>query len=143
MDHAPEPEPSDPMLRLTRDVYYVVVHTLRGALLPPVINTPEEVARRDHAAVGQVAAMLPANADEAYLAAQCVAARLYGMDCIRLAGGFAETDPMEARKCAAQSATPRPSPPRNTRVLTHRRCPHRHADEGRHPRLCRRYEGKS
>jgi hypothetical protein len=105
MDHAPEPEPSDPTLRLTRDVYYVLVHTLRGALLPPVINTPEEVARRDHAAIGQVAAMLPANADEAYLAAQCVAARLYGMDCIRLAGGFAETDPMEARKCAAQSVS--------------------------------------
>jgi hypothetical protein len=62
---------------------------------------PEEVARRDNAAIAQVAAMLPANADEAFLAAQCVSARLYGMDCIRLARGFAETDQMWAHKCAA------------------------------------------
>ena len=102
MDHHSEPEPADPTLRLTRDVYYMLVHTLRSTLLPPVIDTPEEFARRDNAAIGQVAAMLPGNADEAYLAAQCVAARLYGMDCIHLARAFAETDQMWAGKCAAQ-----------------------------------------
>jgi hypothetical protein len=101
MGYQPEPPPVDPALRLTRDAYYVLVHTLRGTLLPPVIDTPEEVARRDNAAIAQVATMLPANADEAFLAAQCVGARLYGMDCIRLARGFAETDQMWARKCAA------------------------------------------
>ncbi|HME27581.1 MAG TPA: hypothetical protein VKI44_40710 [Acetobacteraceae bacterium] len=101
MDHQPEPAPSDPTLRLTRDVYYVLVHTLSGTLLPPVNDTPEERARRDHAAIAQVAAMLPGNADEAFLAGQCVGARLYGMDCIRLARGFAETDQMRARQCAA------------------------------------------
>jgi hypothetical protein len=46
--------------------------------------------------------MLPANADEAFLAAQCVGARLYGIDCIREARGFAKTDPSWQRKCAAQ-----------------------------------------
>jgi hypothetical protein len=105
MDRPPEPEPSDPTLRVTRDVYYVLVHTLRGALLPPVNDTPEELARRDNAAIGQVAAMLPANADEAYLAAQCVAARLYGMDCVRQARDFGATDQMWAHKCAAQAAS--------------------------------------
>src|SRR5271166_1885238 len=102
MDHQLEPEPSDPTLRLTRDVYYMLVHDLRGTLLPPVNDTPEERARRDHAAIAQVAAMLPGNADEAYLGAQCVAAPLYAMDRIRLARQFAETDQMRARQCAAQ-----------------------------------------
>ena len=47
--------------------------------------------------------MLPANADEACLAAQCVAARLYGMDCIREAREFAVAkDPVWERKCGAQ-----------------------------------------
>ncbi|HME19977.1 MAG TPA: hypothetical protein VKI44_01185, partial [Acetobacteraceae bacterium] len=102
MDHQPEPEPADPTLRLTRDTYYMLVHHLRGTLLPPVIDTPEELARRDHAAIAQVAAMLPGNADEAYLGVQCVAARLYALDCIRLARQLAEIDPMRAGKCAAQ-----------------------------------------
>jgi hypothetical protein len=43
--------------------------------------------------------MLPGNADEAFLAAQFVGARRYGMDCIRLARGFTEMDQMCARKC--------------------------------------------
>src|SRR5271169_107837 len=77
MDHQPEPEPSDPTLRLTHDVYYVLVHTLRGTLLAPVNDTPEERARRDHAAIAQVAAMLPGNADEAFLAAQCAGAPVH------------------------------------------------------------------
>ena len=47
--------------------------------------------------------MLPANADEACLAAQCVAARLYGMDCIRQAREFAAAkDLVWERKCGAQ-----------------------------------------
>jgi hypothetical protein len=103
MDCDPAPEPADPTLRLTRDAYYIAVHTLRGTLPPAESNTPEAIARRDHAAIVQVAAMLPANADEARLAAQCVAARLYGMDCIRQAREFAAAkDPVWERKCGAQ-----------------------------------------
>ena len=49
--------------------------------------------------------MLPGNADEAFLAAQCVATRLYGLDCIRQARGFADTDQIWERKCAAQGAS--------------------------------------
>ena len=103
MDCDPASEPADPTLRLTRDAYYIAVHTLRGTLPAPESNTQEAIARRDHAAIVQVAAMLPANADEACLAAQCVAARLYGMDCIREAREFAVAkDPVWERKCGAQ-----------------------------------------
>ena len=103
MDHHAAPAPADPTLRLTRDANYIAVHTLRGTLPAPEADTPEAIARRDHAAIVQVAAMLPANADEACLAAQCVAARLYGMDCIRQAREFAAAkDPVWERKCGAQ-----------------------------------------
>ena len=55
----PRPESSDPEIRLPRDVYYVLIHTLRATLPPPAVGTPEEIARRDNAAIAQVAAMLP------------------------------------------------------------------------------------
>jgi hypothetical protein len=58
------------------------LHTLRGLLPPPITDTPLDHARRDDAAIAQVAAMLPANADEAHLAAQCVAARAQAADCL-------------------------------------------------------------
>lgn len=105
MDRHPAPEPSDPTHRLTRDVYCQLVHTLRSSLPPPVSDTSEELASRDNAAIAQVAAMLPANADEANLAAECVAARLYAMDCIRQARSFEAADPSWARKCAAQATS--------------------------------------
>ena len=103
MDHCPAPEPADPTLRLTRDAYYIAVHTLRSTLPAPEDDSPEATARRDHAAIVQVAAMLPANADEAFLAAQCVGARLYGADCLRQARELAAAkDQVWARKCGAQ-----------------------------------------
>ena len=102
MDHDPAPEPIDLSLQLPRSTYWQLLHMLRGMLPDPEDDTAEALAYRDHAAIAQVAAMLPANADEAFLAAQCVGARLYGMDCIRQARGLAETDPEWQRKCAAQ-----------------------------------------
>ncbi len=105
MDRDPETESSDPEIRLPRDVYYVLIHTLRATLPPPAVGTPEEIARRDNAAIAQVAAMLPANADEANLAAVCVGARTYGMDCLRQARALTLTDPMWARRCSAEAAS--------------------------------------
>ena len=102
MDRDPAPEPTDLTLQLPRSTYWQLLHMLRGMLPDPEDDTPEALAYRDHAAIAQVAAMLPANADEAFLAAQCVGARLYGMDCIRDARRLAKTDPMWQRKCAAQ-----------------------------------------
>jgi hypothetical protein len=86
MDHTDfTPTSTDPSLRLPPATYYQILHTLRGLLPPPVTDTPEDHARRDDAAIAQVAAMLPVNADEAHLAAQCVAARAHAADCLRLA----------------------------------------------------------
>ena len=102
MDRDQAPEPTDLSLQLPRSTYWQLVHMLRGMLPDPEDDTPEALAHRDHAAIAQVAAMLPASADEAFLAAQCVGARLYGMDCIREARGLAKTDPEWQRKCAAQ-----------------------------------------
>lgn len=80
-----QPQSPDPTLLLPRDYYYQLIHTLRAALPPPVTDSLEDLARRDNAAIAQVAALLPATADEASLAAQVVAANAAAMDCLRLA----------------------------------------------------------
>jgi hypothetical protein len=102
MDHfSPHP---DLTLQLPRDAYYQVIHTLRTSLPPPVTDTPEDLAHRDNAAIAQVAALLPANAAEAALAAQYVAANAHAMDSLRLA-----RDPamplVQVLQCSAQSAS--------------------------------------
>jgi hypothetical protein len=66
--------------------------------------TPEDLARRDNAAIAQVACLLPANADEANLAALYVAADAYAMDCLRLAREHAP-DHVWVLKCGAQAAS--------------------------------------
>jgi hypothetical protein len=101
--HHPAPEQPDITRRLPRHIYYQVIHTLR-ATLAPVSDTPEDLARRDNAAIAQVAALLPANADEANLAALYVAAGAYAMDCLRLARERAP-DHVWVLKCGAQAAS--------------------------------------
>src|SRR5690348_7029984 len=97
-------QPPDLTLQLPRDVYHLVVHTLRGLLPPPETDTPEEEARRDRAAIARVASMLPANAEEADLAARCVGHAAYGMDCLRLARVH-RADLTSFLKCTAQAAS--------------------------------------
>jgi len=98
---APQPDLS---LQLPRDMYYQLIHTICGSLPPPVTNSPEDRVRRDNAAIAQIACLLPANADEANIAAQYVAANAQAMDCLRLARGY-PSDEMLALKCTAQSAS--------------------------------------
>jgi hypothetical protein len=106
MDCEPDAQPTDHALRVTGDVYAELVFTLRSTLrLLPDDGTPEETARRDNAAIGQAAAMLPANADEANIAANCVATRLYAMDCIRRARELETVDRTWAGKCGAQAVS--------------------------------------
>ena len=52
------PQPSNPALRLAKDTYYQVVHTLRGLLPLPATDTPENLTRRDNAAIAHVASLL-------------------------------------------------------------------------------------
>ena len=104
MDHSPPPEPPDLTHQLPRDIYYQLVHELRGALPPPLTDSAEDLARRDNAAIGAVACLLPANAEEAYLAGQFVAANAQAMECLRLARVHA-ADVTRVLKCTAQSAS--------------------------------------
>jgi hypothetical protein len=45
------PQPPNPILPLSRDTCYQLVHTLRAMLPPPVTDTPEDLGRRDNAAI--------------------------------------------------------------------------------------------
>ncbi len=102
MEIRPEPDQPDLTLQLPRDVYYQLIQTLRASLPPPVTDTSEDRARCDNAAMAHVASMLPANADEANLAALSVAASAQALDSLRLARTFpAESAP--ALKCTAQA----------------------------------------
>ena len=101
MDHfSPQPDLS---LQLPRDMYYQVIHTLCGSLPPPVSASPEDRTRRDNAAIAQVACLLPANADEANIAAQYVAANAQALDSLRQAREN-PSDAARALQCIAQSA---------------------------------------
>jgi len=102
----PSAAPDHLALRLPAHAYYQLIHTLRLALPPPpgVKPGPDELLRRDHAAIARIAALVPANAAEADLAAQFVAASEQWKDCLRLAQA-PETTPEWAAKCRAQAAS--------------------------------------
>jgi len=76
--------PPHPAINLSPQLYYQLVYTLTNLLPPPLDNSPEAVHARDQAAIAKVAAMLPANANEADLAAQSIAARAQADDIMRL-----------------------------------------------------------
>src|SRR5579864_993168 len=106
---APAPAPGldpgvDPgvALKLPADGYYHLVRTLRLTLPPPPGDSPDDLVRRDHAAIACVAGLCPTNAAEARLAAQFVAASAQWEDCLRLAQ-LPETTPEWAAKCRAQA----------------------------------------
>ena len=96
------PNQADLHDRLAADAYYHLVRTLCLALPPPPTDSPDALAQRNHAAIAGVAALCPANAAEANLAAQFVAATEQWKDCLRLAQ-LPETAPELAAKCRAQA----------------------------------------
>ena len=96
--------PPDIVDRLPRDLYYQIVHALRGALPPPVSDAPADLIRRDNAIIAQVASLLPANPDEVILAAQYVAANAQAFDCLRLAHEN-QANLAVVLQCTAQSAS--------------------------------------
>ncbi len=102
-DRAPAPG-LDPgvALQLPPDAYHHLIRTLRLTLPPPLGDSPDDLVRRDHAAVARIAALAPANAAEAEMAAQFVAASEQWKDCLRLAQEPATT-PQWAAKCRAQA----------------------------------------
>ena len=104
MDACLDPNPPGRTLQLPRDLYYQIVHELRGALPAPVTDTAEDRARRDNAMIARVASMLPATPDEVVLATQCVAASAQALDCLRLLR-LHPADTALAVKLSAQSAS--------------------------------------
>ena len=76
----PPPQTTD----LSTQLYYQLVYTLTDLLPPPLDDTPEGLRARNHAAIAKVAALLPVNANEIDLAAQCIAARAQAEDILRL-----------------------------------------------------------
>src|ERR1700710_643295 len=73
-----------PATDLSTDLYFQLVYTLTDLLPPPLDDTPEALLTRNHAAIAKVAALLPVNANEADLAAQCIAARGQAEELLRL-----------------------------------------------------------
>src|SRR5437763_4306568 len=102
--------PDDLHDRLPADAYYHLVRTLCLTLPPPLSDNPDDLAQRNHAAITRIAALVPANAAEADLAAMFVAASEQWKDCLRLAQ-LPETLPRAptrgtpelAAKCRAQA----------------------------------------
>jgi hypothetical protein len=80
-----------------------VFATLCGSLPPPVIDTPETRADRDDTAMAAVAALHPADALEAKLAADIVAAEAGVMDCHRLAAQHRSDLAAATLRCRAQA----------------------------------------
>ena len=76
--------PPHPGIDLSTSVYYQLVYTLTDLLPPPLDDTQEAMRSRNHSAIAKVAALLPVNANEADLAAQCIAARAQAEDILRL-----------------------------------------------------------
>src|SRR5450432_783194 len=76
--------PPYPAIDLSTPLYYQLVYTLTDLLPPPLDDTPEALHTRNLAAIAKVAALLPVNANEADLAAQCIAARAQAEDVLRL-----------------------------------------------------------
>ena len=88
--------------QLPADAYYHLVRTLCLTLPPPLTDSPDALAQRNHAAITRIAALIPANPAEADLAAMFVAASEQSKDCLRLAQ-LSETTPERALKCRAQA----------------------------------------
>ena len=75
--------PPHPAIDLAAPLYYQLVYTLTDLLPPPIDDTPEGLRARNLAAIAKVAALLPVNASEADLAAQCITARAQAEDMLR------------------------------------------------------------
>jgi hypothetical protein len=91
-------DPADPINQLPADAYHHLIESLRLAL--PPADTPDAAHRRDRAAIAQIAALCPANAAEAVMAAQFV---LANAQAIALAQHAPEPAP-DARDAARRSA---------------------------------------
>src|SRR5271163_4338285 len=102
MPHTTAPNHESPAPQLPGEVYHHLVHTLRLSLPPPLTDSPEDLARRDYAAIARIAALQPANAAEADIGVLYVAASEQWRECLRLAQQ-PDMPFLGAMKCRAQA----------------------------------------
>ena len=88
---------------LPQSVARHTLFVLTGSLPVPLTDMPEERAARDQAAIDALAALQPADAFEALLAARIVGANAHALDCLRRIGTLA-SDSKAADDCRAQAA---------------------------------------
>lgn len=84
--------------------YYEALHKIRAILPDPLEDTPDGYARRDTAAIEQIATLVPASGVEAELAAHFVAASEIGLDCMHAARILRLSDPKRHDQLLAQAA---------------------------------------
>ena len=73
-----------PVIGFSALVCRQLVYTLTRLLPPPIDDNPTALLARNHAAIAKVAALLPVNANEVDLAAQCIAARAQAEEMLQL-----------------------------------------------------------
>ena len=73
-----------PVIGFSALVCRQLVYTLTRLLPPPIDDNPIALRARNHAAIAKVAALLPVNANEVDLAAQCIAARAQAEEMLQL-----------------------------------------------------------
>jgi hypothetical protein len=95
--------PADPFQELPGSVYRTIVADLYACIPSPNLADPELIAERVRAAIAEIAAMCPVNAEEANIAVRVVIADAQARDCIRLARAHCN-DPTPAMKCQAQAS---------------------------------------
>src|SRR5271165_4822292 len=77
---------SDYLPSLPAAIASTMLEDLGSALPPPIPDTPENRAIRDHAAFAAIAALRPDNAADAMLATMIVAGQAHASECMRMAG---------------------------------------------------------
>ena len=81
METSPPPRSA---IDLMPTLYYQLVYTLMDLLPPPLDDTQAALRARNLTAVAKVAALAPVNADEADIAAHCIASRAQAEEMLRL-----------------------------------------------------------
>ncbi len=99
--------PPNPSIHLLTALYHQLVHTLIEVLPPPRGDTPVGLQARKLSAIGKIAALAPLNADEADLAAHCIAARAQADEMLRLARLNEHDSVLAARLSAEYRSTMR------------------------------------
>jgi hypothetical protein len=94
--------PADPIEQLPKAVYRTIIADLHALIPPPTLTDPELIAERVHAAIAQIATMVPVNADEANIALRVVIAEANAKECARHARMYFN-DTALLLKCEAQA----------------------------------------